>query len=124
MKQKQLFLAILTSGQGCKLSPRNELWCDKMFKKPLAAFCSACRQSARLSKRRNLSEAIYCRMKESSEALDRFTSVARTSVKNVSFPRTPALLMLIFCRIVHCECRTKMATNRLKEKLKVICKRP
>ena len=58
------------------------------------------------------------------KAPDRSQGAAGTSYKNVSFPTTPALLMLIFCRIVHCEYRNKMAANRQKEKLKVICKRP
>ena len=38
--------------------------------------------------------------KKSFEVPDRFKRVVRTTDKNVSFPTTPALLMLIFCRNV------------------------
>ena len=58
-----------------------------------------------------LSEANYCRTKKGFEASDRFQGVVRTTDINVSFPTTPALLMLIFCRNVLQGCRNNMATN-------------
>ena len=58
------------------------------------------------------SEVIYCWTKKALKCRTGSQGAARTCDKNVSFPITPALLMLIFCRIVHCECRNKMAVNR------------
>ena len=47
-----------------------------------------------------LSEVIYLRTKKSSEAPDKFGCVVRTSDKNDSFLRTPALLTLKFCGVI------------------------
>ena len=58
-----------------------------------------------------LSEARSIAGRKKSEAPDRFTMRGAHLCQNVSFPTTPALLMLIFCRIVRCECRNKMATK-------------
>ena len=56
-------------------------------------------QQIRKALRTPESKAIYFRTKNSFEAPDRIKGVVRISDKNVSFPTTPALLMLIFCRI-------------------------
>ena len=50
--------------------------------------------------------------------------VVRTSDKNLPFPTTLALLMLIFRKIVLYECRNKMAMIIYREKMKVFCQKP
>ena len=47
-----------------------------------------------------------------------------TSDKNLPFPTTLALLVLIFCKPVLSECRNKMAIIIYRKKMKVFCKKP
>ena len=49
--------------------------------------------------------------------------IVRTSDKNLPFPTAIALLMLIFCKFVICECRNKMVMIIYRERMKVFRKK-